>query len=48
MNKYFVNITKYLNLMKQITLWNGDSNEFDSHISHKMMKNKKIFPIRIS
>ena len=40
MDKYFVNATKSLNLMKQITPGNDDTNEFDCHISIKMIHKK--------
>ena len=38
--KYFVSFTKTLNLKKQITPGNGERNEFESHISSKIIHRK--------
>ena len=39
MNRNFVNVTKYLSLEIQISLGNGDTNEFDSDISVALIHN---------
>ena len=40
MNDYFMNVKRTLNLKKQFNASNGDSSEFDIHISIKMIHEK--------
>ena len=37
MNNYFINVTKTLNLKKQLGVGRSDINEFENHISIKMI-----------
>ena len=39
MNIYFINVTKTLNLKKQLGVRRSGVNEFDNHISIKMIQN---------
>ena len=40
MNNYFINVTKTLNLKKQLGVGRSGVNEFDNHISIKMIHEK--------
>ena len=40
MNNYFINVTKTLNLKKQLGLVRSGVNEFENHISIKMIHEK--------
>ena len=40
MNNYFINVTKTLNLKKQLSVGGSDVNEFEDHISIKMIHEK--------
>ena len=40
MNNYFINVTKPLNLKKQQDVGRGGVNEFENHISIKMVHDK--------
>ena len=40
MNNYFINVTKTLNLKKQLGLGRSGVNEFENHISIKMIHEK--------
>ena len=40
MNNYFINVTKALNLKKQLGVWRSGVNEFENHISIKMIHEK--------
>ena len=40
MNNYFINVTKTLNLKKQLGVGRSDLNEFENHISIKMIHQK--------
>ena len=46
MNNYFINVTKTLNLKKQLGVGRSGVNEFESHISIKMIHEKypELYP----